>query len=215
MNIIEKNDTGINMARFNDMMKSYRKDRGISQAELAKIIGVSTSTIGMYESEKRHPNFKTEEAIADYFNVTLDMLRGQGDESSEHISKGYRIPVLGKVAAGIPQDAIEDILDYELISPDVADIESLFGLKIKGDSMEPDFRDGDVVIVHKQDNANEGDIVIAAIDNNDAVCKKFEKERGTVILKSLNSKYVPMKFNSRSDKQVTIIGKVIELRRKI
>ena len=203
------------MARFNDMMRSYRKDKGISQAELARIIGVSTSTIGMYESGKRQPNFKTEEAIADYFNVTLDMLRGQGDESSENISKGYRIPVLDKVIAGILQEAIEEILDYVLISPDTADKEDLFGLKIKGDSMEPDFREGDVVIVHKQKEANEGDIVIASIDNNDAVCKKYEKNKGTVILRSLNDKYDPMKFNSRSSKLVTIIGKVIELRRKI
>ena len=169
----------------------------------------------MYESGKRHPNFKTEEAIADFFNVTLDMLRGQGDESSENLSKGYRIPVLGKVAAGIPKDAIEDILDYELVSPDLANKDELFGLKIKGDSMEPDFREGDVVIVHDQNEADAGDIVIAVIDNEDAVCKKLEKEKSSVILRSLNSKYAPMKFNSRSNRKVTIIGKVIELRRKI
>ena len=62
---------------FKDMLKYLRTSHGISQAELAKIIGVSPSAIGMYETGEREPNFEIEEKMADFFNVTLDTLRGK------------------------------------------------------------------------------------------------------------------------------------------
>jgi len=65
------------MAKFNEILRYLRTSRDITQAELAKVIGVSPSTIGMYESGVREPNFEIEEKIADYFNVSLDMLRGK------------------------------------------------------------------------------------------------------------------------------------------
>lgn len=67
------------MAKFNEVLKELRTSKNVTQAELAKAIGVSASTIGMYESGEREPNFETEEKIADYFNVSLDVLRGKED----------------------------------------------------------------------------------------------------------------------------------------
>ena len=61
--------------KFNQVFSELRKSRGMTQEELAKALGVSRSTIGMYEQGKREPDFETEEKIADYFNVTLDFLR--------------------------------------------------------------------------------------------------------------------------------------------
>ena len=72
------------MAEFKDMLKYYREREGLSQREFAKIIGVSASSIGMYESGQRHPDFETEEAIADYFNVNLDTLRGKSVKETEY-----------------------------------------------------------------------------------------------------------------------------------
>ena len=68
------------MAKFNEVLKELRTSRNVTQAELAKAIGVSASTIGMYETGEREPNFETEEKIADYFNVSLDMLRGKEEK---------------------------------------------------------------------------------------------------------------------------------------
>lgn len=62
---------------FKDMLKYLRASHNISQAELSKAIGVSPSTIGMYETGEREPSFEIEEKIADYFNVSLDTLRGK------------------------------------------------------------------------------------------------------------------------------------------
>lgn len=73
------------MAKFNEVLKELRTSRNVTQAELAKAIGVSASTIGMYESGEREPNFETEEKLADYFNVTLDALRGIRFSSSPPI----------------------------------------------------------------------------------------------------------------------------------
>lgn len=65
------------MTKFNEVLKYLRTSRGITQAEFAKALGVSPSTVGMYETGEREPNFETEEKIADYFNVSLDVLRGK------------------------------------------------------------------------------------------------------------------------------------------
>ena len=65
------------MTNFNEMMKYLRTSRNVTQAELARAIGVSPSTVGMYETGERQPNFEIEEKIADYFNVSLDTLRGK------------------------------------------------------------------------------------------------------------------------------------------
>lgn len=68
------------MTKFGETLKCLRLSREITQDELAKVLGVSPSTIGMYESGRRQPNFEMEEKIADYFNVTLDTLRGIQEE---------------------------------------------------------------------------------------------------------------------------------------
>lgn len=71
------------MAKFNEVLKYLRTSRDVTQAELAKAIGVSASTIGMYETGVREPNFETEEKIADYFNVSLDVLRGKEEQKEK------------------------------------------------------------------------------------------------------------------------------------
>ena len=67
------------MAKFKDMLKYYREQRGLSQREPAKMVGVAASTIGMYEAGRREPDFETEEALADFFNVSTDYLLGRTD----------------------------------------------------------------------------------------------------------------------------------------
>ena len=70
------------MTKFNEVLKYLRTSRGITQAEFAKAMGISPSTVGMYETGEREPNFETEEKIADYFNVSLDVLRGKNTRTS-------------------------------------------------------------------------------------------------------------------------------------
>ncbi|MEG0998012.1 MAG: XRE family transcriptional regulator [Oscillospiraceae bacterium] len=196
--------------KFAESLRKLREQRGITQEDLAKSIGVSKSTISMYENNNREPDFETQEALADYFNVDMNKLMGKQSAS------GVRIPVLGNVAAGIPLEAIEDILDYEEI-PEAWTIQGdFFGLRINGDSMEPRICKGDVVIIRKQEDANTGDIVIATVDGDCAACKKLKKIENGLMLISINANYEPFIYNWQEVEElpVRIIGKVVELRAK-
>ena len=132
-------------------------------------------------------------------------------------SASVRINVLGRVAAGIPIDAVEEIIDWEDIPAEMAKNGEYFGLRIKGDSMSPRIMDGDTVIVRRQDDAETGDIVIAIVNGYDGVCKRLKKSESGIMLISLNPSYDPLVFDhSEIDSiPVSIIGKVVELRGKL
>lgn len=202
------------MAHFYDMLKSLRKSKGLSQSELAKILDISTSSVGMYESGKRQPNFYTEEKIAKFFGVSLDTLRGNPIESVSKKANGIMIPLLSDIKAGLLSKALENVLEYELITEDLASDGEYFALKITGDSMDPLINEGDTVIVRRQDDADTGDLVIASIDTDNAVCKKLLNHKSSMTLLSLNNRYNPLEFDSRSRNSVAIIGKVVELRKR-
>lgn len=174
--------TGLNKASISQYLHGRCKPSNIASGKMASVLGVSPVWLMGFDV----PMFET-----------------------NHNSKGVRIPVLGRVAAGIPISAVEEIIDEEEISQDMALKGEYFGLVIKGDSMEPDMRDGDIAIVRKQDDAESGEIVIAIVDSEDAVCKKLIKTDSGVMLVSLNHRYDPMVFA-----HVQIVGKVVELRRK-
>ena len=161
-------------------------------------------------------------------NLRESTSEGKNDDSGKNIvnlftgNAGLRIskkiPVLGRVAAGIPITATENIVDWEEISGEMALDGEYFALQIKGDSMEPRICNGDIVIVRQQPDADSGDTVIALINGDDAVCKKLKKyEDGSIALISNNPAYTPL-FFSVSDAEnvpVSILGKVAELRGKL
>ena len=138
------------------------------------------------------------------------------DIGAKKTSKGVSVNILGRVAAGIPIDAIEETIDTEEITAELAQTGAFFGLKIKGDSMTPNICDGDIVIVRQQDDAESGDIVIATINGDEATCKRLRKYTQGIELISNNPSYEPFEFSNEEilNKPVKIIGKVIELRRK-
>ncbi len=127
-----------------------------------------------------------------------------------------RIPVLGDVAAGIPIEAITDVVDYEEIDGALAATGEFFGLRIKGDSMEPRMRDGDVVIVRKQDSAETGDTVVVLVNGDSATVKKIKYGPDGISLIPTNPVH-DVQFYSCADVErlpVRVIGKVVELRAK-
>lgn len=195
---------------FREQLKLLRNQKHLSQAQLAKEIGVSSSTIAMWESGEREPkNYKTLEIIADFFNVNMELLLTGTIAPT-------RIPVLGKVVAGIPLDAIEDIIDYEEIPHSMAKSGEFFALQIKGDSMEPRIKEGDVVIVRKQPDVESGEVAIVLVNGDEATIKKVQKFNGGINLVPSNPAY-EVKTYSNDDIEslpVSIIGKVVELRAK-
>ena len=168
-----------------------------------------------YETGRASPNPETLAKIANIFNCSMEALTGIENNNISTV-KGVRIPVFGSVAAGIPISAIEDIIDWEEITEDMAHSGEYFGLVIHGDSMEPKFSTGDVVIVRAQPTAETGDISIVMIGGEDATCKKIKKTPEGVMLISLNPEYEPMFYSNKQIESlpITIIGKVVELRAK-
>ena len=195
---------------FNEQLKLLRNQKRISQAKLADELGVSASTVAMWESGEREPkNYETLEIIADYFNVNMEvLLTGKLAPT--------KIPVLGKVVAGIPLEAVEEIIDYEEIPQSMARNGEYFALQIKGNSMEPKFSEGDVVIVRKQEDVDNGDIAIVLVNGNDATVKKIKKFDGGINLITTNSEYEVITYTADEIEKlpVRIIGKVVELRAK-
>lgn len=197
-------------------LKELREKAGLSQKAFAMKLGVSQSTVGMWESKKREPNFKTIEDIAEFFDTTTDYLLGR-DNNMRKRKVGLRVPVLGYVAAGIPIEEIEDVLDYEeLDSEEFNSNCEYFGLKIKGDSMLPRIQNGDVVIVRQQSDVDSGEIAIVRVNGEEATCKQLKKHADGITLISFNSAYEPMFFTWQevAEKPVAVIGKVVELRGK-
>ena len=201
------------------IIKREREKAGISQTDFAKMIKVTKQTLYKYEQGiiTNIPSNKIEE-IANVLGVSPSYIMGWEDTTEEPAPKrkGVAIPVLGHVAAGIPIEMIEDIIDTEEIPEDMAKHGEFFALKIKGDSMTPSINNSDVVIVRQQEDAENGDIVIATVNGNDAVCKRLKKYSDGLSLISLNPAYEPLYFNTSEIQgtPVKIIGKVVELRRK-
>lgn len=194
-----------------------RTKNSMTLEELGNKVGVGKSTVrkwenGMIANMKRDKILKVAEAL----NTTPAYLMGWDETKEEPKKKGVKIPVLGRVAAGVPIEMIEDVLDYEEITEDMAKHGEYFALKIQGDSMTPRICNNDVVIVRQQDDADNGDIVIAAINGDDAVCKRLQKYNDGIALISLNPLYDPiyLKKDEIDGKPVRIIGKVVELRGK-
>lgn len=201
---------------FSNNLKYYMSVNDVSQIEVANKIGVSPQTFNTWIQGIALPRMGKVQMLADYFGIRKSDLIEERQNITKQKSKGIVIPVLGHVAAGIPIEMIEDIIDTEEIPEDMAKHGEFFALKIKGDSMMPSINNSDVVIVRQQEDAENGDIVIAAINGNDAVCKRLKKYSDGISLISLNPAYEPLYFNA-SDVQeapVKIIGKVVELRRK-
>lgn len=189
----------------------------MTQAELAEKMLVSTATTSNWCKGIKLPRMDKVDKICSILGcLRSDLLEDKGYLQGRKKSNGIVINVLGRVAAGIPIEAVENIIDTEEISQELARTGEFFGLQIHGDSMEPRMYEGDVVIVRQQDDAENGDIVIALINGSDATCKRLMKYAGGINLISLNSKYDPMTFSNQEiiDKPVKIIGKVVELRGK-
>lgn len=194
-------------------IRKFRKSKGFSQDYIAEQLGYkSYTTVQKWESGVSEPSLQKLHELANLLGVDVDTLVNAPSPKT----KGVRIPVLGKVAAGMPIEAIEDIIDYEEIPESMSRSADYFGLQIRGDSMEPKISDGDVVIVRKQDDAESGNIVIATVNGDEATCKKIKKTESGLMLISTNPDYEPFIYSWEDVERlpVRILGRVVELRAK-
>lgn len=228
-NIVNK---GGEYMTLGEIIKEYRTAHNLSMDAFSEKSGISKAYISLLEKNKHPktgkpiaPSIQSIKQAADGMGMDFNTLFGKIDgnvdvsealHKTTHKNKATTINVYGRVAAGIPLEMIEDIIDTEEIPEKLARTGEFFGLQIRGDSMEPKFSEGDIVIVRKQNDAESEDIVIATVNGTDATCKRLKKYQDGIALISTNPVYEPMFFTNEEieNKPVRIIGRVVELRAK-
>ena len=198
-------------------IKELRAEKNIKQAELAKFLNVSPAAMSGYETGKFEAELGTYEKIAEYFGVTLDFLLGRDTTKNP---KAIRIPVLGSVPAGIPLEAVEDVIDWEELPQSmVTGGREYFALQVKGDSMWPDYLPGDVVIVRRQPTCLSGEDCVVYVNGYDATLKQVRLDEidHSLTIIPRNQSYPPRTFTQEEIQSlpVSIAGVVVELRRKV
>lgn len=207
--------------------KELRKSKKLTQQEVANMLGITHVAVGNWERDISFPDVPMARRVAALYGVTLDeLVKGRRIDPiqkveyipSDRSGKFLRIPVVGRVPAGIPIEAIEEIEDWEdfPVSNSVQG-KRYFGLRIKGDSMEPEYRDGDTIIIQQQDTCDSGDDCAVMVDGADATFKRVRISEYGLTLQPLNSKYEPLFFTASQvrDLPVRILGIVVEIRRKV
>jgi repressor LexA len=135
-----------------------------------------------------------------------------GAAKNSGVPSGMEIPVLGKIAAGVPAEALQNEIGRVAMPPELGDPGEHFALEVKGDSMiQAGILDGDVVILRKGDTANTGEIVVALVDEEEATLKRLRKRRNSIALEAANPAYETRIFGPD---RVRIQGKLVALVRK-
>jgi len=195
-------------------IRYYMRLNNINQTEICSTLGFKMPTFSDWVNAKTYPRIDKIELMANYFGIEKADLVEKRSTRNKRI--GAKIPVLGRVAAGIPIEAIEEIISEEEIPESMANKGKFFGLQIRGDSMAPRILEGDIVIVKQQEDAESRDLVIALIDGSDATCKRLMKYEEGIRLIPDNPAYEPMYYTNEDIKKlpVKIIGRVVENRQK-
>lgn len=203
------------MANFGERLRELRKATGLTQKALSGMLDLGESTISMYEMEKREPDFETLEMLADFFNVDINYMLGHTESttllpSSKTIEFNRKIPVYGRIPAGKPFEALEDVLDPIEIPSRYAHREGLFGLLVVGDSMNKVIPDGYVALIQKTDHLENGEIGAIRVNGHDATLKKFYRLTDNVVLEPLsyNTEHKPLVIGSDGP-EIQVIGKVL------
>ena len=212
----------VKVSTFAQRLAEAMKIREVSQTELHERTGINKSSISTYLKGGYEARQNKVYEIARALNVSEPWLMGY-DVPMTRVSpaaprkKGVKIPVLGYVAAGIPFEAIENVIDEEEIDEVLASKGDFFGLVIHGESMEPEICDGDTVIVRKQETCDSGQIAIVLVNGDDATCKIVHRQFDGILLEGINRDvYTPTFYNNEAIESlpVQVIGVVAEVRRK-
>jgi len=191
-------------------IKYLRRARGLTQKELAKRIGVSDRAVSAWELGRSEPLMGNIQAMAEVFSVRKSDIVEEWSDSTLTL-RGKRIPILGKIAAGLPMLAEENVEGYVYVDlPSGADY---FALRINGDSMDTaHIIDNSLVVIRQQEQVNNGEIAVVMVNGQDATLKYFRHDGTMVTLtpKSFNSKHQTQVFNLQ-ETEVKVIGKLVRV----
>ena len=201
---------------LHEKIRELRKQKGVTQQQLADILCVEKTNISKWEAGVYEPGKAVLSKMAEYFNVSVDYLLGRTDNPTPDTlpTATVKIPLLGNIAAGQPIEAIENVEDYVYISEDMARRGTYFALKVKGNSMEPRIYEGDIAIIRHQSTVNCGEIAAVKVNGDDVTLKKVEFVKDGVKLIGLNPSFTPLFYTTAEcvQKPLSILGKLVEIR---
>jgi len=222
----------LNNIELGAYLKNIRENKDISLREVEKLTGIGYSHLSMIENGKRNVTPALLKNLSKIYNVDyidlyekagyIDLAEKEKIESNitgvdNTVTNSAIVFIYGTIPAGVPMECIEDIIDTEEIDSNMLKGgKQYFGLKIKGNSMEPEYLDGDTIILEKVANCESGQDAVVMVNGYDGTFKRVFKNEAGIILQPLNPEYQPMVYTNEQIEKlpVKIIGKVVELRRK-
>lgn len=201
---------------FSKNLKYYMTINNKTRNDICKDLNFKYTTFTDWYNGNIYPRIDKIEMLANYFRIEKSDLIENKDKVTQTSSSAV-VFIYGTIPAGIPIECIEDIIDTEEIPADMLrGNKQYFGLKVKGNSMYPEYLDGDILIIEKTDNCESGQDCIVMVNGNDGTFKRVFKNENGIILQPLNTEYQPMIYSNEQIEKlpVRVIGKVVELRRK-
>ena len=194
--------------KFSDRLEKILKLRDLKPVELHEKTGISESLISKYLSDNAIARTDKLTSIANALNVNPVWLMGydvpmerNSDKNIQGVDKKAEgsaiVLIYGSIPAGTPMEMIEDIIDTEEIPVDMLrGGKEYFGLRVKGNSMNPEYLDGDNLIILKQDDCESGDDCIVMVNGNDGTFKRVFKSNTGIILHPLNNEFTPTFYSN-------------------
>jgi len=196
---------------LSERLKRLRKENKLTQAELASRFGVTQQTIAKWEAGRALPEPETIARIAGFFGVTTDHLLGLTDIPGA-AAPVSRVRIIGTVKAGYDAFALEE--DLGSAFAEVKNGSEYRYLFVKGDSMAPYIREGDLALIRLQPYLQNGDIGVVVYGDNEATLKKYCCKDGAVTLVPFNGAYETITLRGRELERLMIVGRVVETRTK-
>lgn len=195
-------------------LRQLRKRANYTQGDLAKLLSVSRSTISMWECDVRVPDYQMLVKLCSVFDVTLSELLEIQQDKKEKI----KIPVFSLISE--EYSLFETTGDYEVVYEEIdeamAQSGTHFAVRIKENSMEPNIQNGDLVIVREEQMIESDTLVLVTVGNGCATVRKVKSGLNGMVLIPFNPDFEIQCFSAEEmvQKQVNLIGKVVELRRR-
>lgn len=191
---------------FAKNLKYYMELNNKDRNDVCRDLEIPYTTFAEWYNANIYPRIDKIQMLATYFDIKKSDLVEEKSDYKRNDKQFF--PILGLVKAGYDYLAVQNHIGYVSIDKDLADPENYFALKVTGDSMKPILYEGDIVIVHKQEDVESGQVGIILIDGEEATVKKILKRENEIELVSFNSYYPPRILSKNSD--FKIIGKVVE-----
>ena len=197
-----------------NIVKELIERRGINQKILSYEIGVSQPTVSDWCSGKKRPKGPNVDKLSEYFGVSKGVIMGFDklpedailalDNSFISINR-HSVPIVGEIACGTPITADENIEGYADVPQG---IRADFALRCKGDSMAPTFLDGDLVLIRKQPDVDDGQIAAVLIDGEATLKHVYHQQAGLLLIAD-NAKYAPIQLHDDGFDCISIQGRAV------